>query len=382
MEELLRQMIHASGRRPSESEQRSWASSLPVLSRDLVDAGLGDVDMLVEYHLPLTSQRADVVLAGVHPKTGAPSYVVVELKQWSSARWFEDSTELVVVDGMPGGPKQHPVAQVRGYCTYLADFATVVANQPDALAGVAYLHNVTNPGTVSDLRDYPMDVSGRMFTAADRGAFHDFLRSRLASGGADSADQLLTSPVAPSRQLLKVAASEVQDREQFQLVGDQQLAVDIVKHEVNRSRIADHKRVVIVTGGPGSGKSVIALSLLGELARENRSVLHATGSRSFTKTLRKVAGKRQPRVQKMFKYFNQFVDAERNGLDVLILDEAHRIRETSANRYTKAEYRTGRPQIDELIDAARVPVFLLDQNQVVRPGEMGSLQQIEHFAAD
>lgn len=375
-------MIHATGRRPSESEQRSWGSSLPVLSRDLVDAGLGDVDMLVEYHLPLTSQRADVVLAGVHPKTGAPSYVVVELKQWSSARRFEDSTELVVVDGMPGGPKQHPVAQVRGYCTYLADFATVVANQPDALAGVAYLHNVTNPGTVSDLRDYPMDVSGRMFTAADRSAFHDFLRSRLASGGADSADQLLTSPVAPSRQLLKVAASEVQDREQFQLVGDQQLAVDIVKHEVNRSRTADHKRVVIVTGGPGSGKSVIALSLLGELARENRSVLHATGSRSFTKTLRKVAGKRQPRVQKMFKYFNQFMDAERNGLDVLILDEAHRIRETSANRYTKAEYRTGRPQIDELIDAARVPVFLLDQNQVVRPGEMGSLQQIEHFAAD
>ena len=83
-------------------------------------------------------------------------------------------------------------------------------------------------------------------------------------------------------------------------------------------------RVVVVTGGPGSGKSVIALSLLGELARRGRTVLHATGSRSFTQTMRKVAGKRAPRVQKMFKYFNQFMDAERNGLDVLILDEAHR----------------------------------------------------------
>ncbi len=82
----------------------------------------------------------------------------------------------------------------------------------------------------------------------------------------------------------------------------------------------------------------------------------------------------------MFKYFNQFMTAERNGLDVLVLDEAHRIRETSVDRYTKAELRTDRPQIDELIAAARVPVFLLDEHQVVRPGEMGSLEQIQRHA--
>jgi len=79
----------------------------------------------------------------------------------------------------------------------------------------------------------------------------------------------------------------------------------------------------------------------------------------------------------MFKYFNQFMSADPNGLDVLIMDEAHRIRETSADRYTRAEYRTDRTQLDELIAAARVPVFLLDENQVVRPGEMGTLGQIE-----
>ncbi len=97
-------------------------------------------------------------------------------------------------------------------------------------------------------------------------------------------------------------------------------------------------------------------------------------------TLRKVAGSRAPRVQRMFKYFNQFMDAERNGLDVLILDEAHRIRESSENRYTPARLRTGRPQVDELIDAARVPVFLLDQHQVVRPGEMGTVEDIRAYA--
>ena len=151
-------------------------------------------------------------------------------------------------------------------------------------------------------------------------------------------------------------------------------------HEVNKAHRADHKSVIVISGGPGSGKSVIALSLMGELARQERSVLHATGSRSFTQTLRTVAGKGSTRVKSMFKYFNSFMEAEPNSLDVLILDEAHRIRETSANRYTKAHLRKGRPQLDELISAARVPVFLLDQFQVVRPGELGSVEEIEAFA--
>ncbi|TWH16647.1 hypothetical protein L618_002200000570 [Rhodococcus rhodochrous J45] len=380
-EQLLEQMLFKTGRRASLSEQKSWSRSLPALAQDLVDAGLGDVEMLVEYHLPLTSQRADVVLAGVHPQSGAASYVVVELKQWTAAYRYEDNPELVEVPGMPGAPKLHPVAQVRGYCEYISDFARAVSDQPDALAGIAYLHNATDPGTVADLRAYPAGVTGRLFTAADRGDMHDFLHTRLApTPGRAAADTLMRSAVAPSQQLLKVAASEVRDRPQFHLLGNQQLAVDLVLHAVESSRAANSKRVIIVTGGPGSGKSVIALSLLGELARRGRTVLHATGSRSFTQTLRKVAGHRAPRVQKMFKYFNQFMSAEPNGLDVLILDEAHRIRETSVDRYTRAELRTDRPQVDELIAAARVPVFLLDEHQVVRPGEMGSLEQVQRYA--
>ncbi|MGH3524004.1 MAG: ATP-binding protein, partial [Mycobacterium sp.] len=76
VEQLLEQMLFRMGRRASPAEQMSWHRSLPALATELLAAGLGDVDMLVEYHLPLTSQRADVVLAGVHPKTGQPSYVV------------------------------------------------------------------------------------------------------------------------------------------------------------------------------------------------------------------------------------------------------------------------------------------------------------------
>jgi hypothetical protein len=121
--------------------------------------------------------------------------------------------------------------------------------------------------------------------------------------------------------------------------------------------------------------------VLGELYRQSVPALHATGSQSFTKTMRKVAGTRKREVQDLFKYFNSFMTAEKNSLDVLICDEAHRIRQTSANRFTSAAHRTDRPQMDELIDVARVPVFLLDEHQVVRPGEMGTVAEIQAAAA-
>lgn len=380
---LQEQMLHHTGRRAAPAEVVSWERSLPVLAQDLMQAGLDQVEVLLEHHLPLTSKRADVVLAGRHPRTGAASYVVIELKQWSRAQTYEGNPELVLVDGMPHGPKLHPVAQVRGYCEYLTDFTKTLHGTQDAVVGAAYLHNATTESAVAGLFDYPQDNAGRLFAGATRSDFVRFLRDRLDPNvpGATYADQLLNSAVAPSKQLLAVAAKEVQRREQFVLLAEQKLAFSLVLHEVDRARRADSKAVVIVTGGPGSGKSVIALSLLGELARRGRTVLHATGSRSFTQTLRKVAGARAPRVQRMFKYFNQFIDAEQNGLDVLVLDEAHRIRETSVDRYTRVALRTGRPQVDELIAAARVPVFLLDEHQVVRPGELGTVEDIERYAS-
>ncbi len=83
-ERLSNSLRHHTGHRASPAEMRSWSGSLPNLAQDLVEAGLSNVEVMLEYRLPLTSKRADVVLAGRHPRTGAPSYVVVELKQWSA----------------------------------------------------------------------------------------------------------------------------------------------------------------------------------------------------------------------------------------------------------------------------------------------------------
>jgi hypothetical protein len=381
-QELAEHMRMAAGLSVSAAERRSWDRSLPVLAHDLEQAGLSQVEMLIEYQLPLTSKRADVVLAGQDRRTGGDAYLVVELKQWSHAELFEDDPELVLVEHMGGGPKLHPVLQAKGYCDYLAGYVSVLRDSPHAMQGVAYLHNAAQ-ADVADLYDRVQDDRTRLFTQTTRGEFVEYLQDRFAPvPGAGAADRFLASDIRPSRQLLKAAAAEIKNQTQFVLLAEQRLAYALVLHEVDRAHKQDSKTVVIVTGGPGSGKSVIALALLGELSRQGRPVLHATGSQSFTQTMRRYVGKGSTQVKSMFKYFNDFGNARRNGLDVLICDEAHRIREVSANRWTSAAKRTGRPQVDELLDAARVPVFLLDEHQVVRPGEIGTVEEISGHAAD
>ncbi|MFJ8636791.1 DNA/RNA helicase domain-containing protein [Streptomyces sp. NPDC093568] len=377
---LTEQFTRAHGYRPSMAEARSWERSIPALTDALLDAGLGQVEVLVEFGLPLTSKRADAVLAGVHPRTGEPSYVVVELKQWSEAHPDDDDPLLCFLADY-SHPVLNPIVQVRGYCDYLVAFNGALAQHPERISGVAYLHNATAFG-VSGLDEVELSERGRMFTADRRGDLLAYLQSKLAAvSGAKAADDLMLAKVQPSKQLMAVAAQEVREREQFVLLDEQRVAYETVLKAVERAHDADHKEVVIITGGPGTGKSVIALSLLGELYRRGVPALHATGSQSFTKTMRKVAGARKPEVRDLFKYFNSFVAAKRNSLDVLVCDEAHRVRETSASRFTPAAQRTGKRQLEELMDVARVPVFLLDQHQVVRPGETGTVEEIKAAAA-
>lgn len=378
---LTDRFVHMHGYRPGASEVRSWERSIPLLAAALNDAGLENVEVMLEYALPLNSKRADAVLAGVHPVTGEPSYVVVELKQWSQALPHEDDPTLCHVDTY-SHPVLNPIEQVRRYCEYLVNFNGAVADHGHRVNGVAFLHNATEFG-VAGLRDIERDQYGLLFTEERRGDFVAHLRTRLSDRhpGSTVADELCNGATVPSKQLMTVAAAEVRERTQFVLLDEQQVAYRMVLNAVEKAKHADRKEVVIVTGGPGTGKSVIALQLLGELYRRGVPALHATGSQSFTKTMRKVAGARKREVQDLFKYFNSFMAAEKNSLGALICDEAHRIRETSANRYTRAEHRTGRAQIDELIDVAYVPVFFLDEHQVVRPGEMGTVADIKAAAA-
>ncbi|HEY0696866.1 MAG TPA: DNA/RNA helicase domain-containing protein, partial [Micromonospora sp.] len=271
--DVLTEHVRSGGHGVGPAEKRSWARSLPVLAQDLVDAGLEQVEVLVEYQLPLTSRRIDAVLAGVHPRTGDDSYLVVELKQWSYATSYEDSDTLVAVEQVRG-PRLHPGEQVADYCHYLTDFLGVLGQDPKRLRGAAYLHNAVDRD-VAELLARPVTEQSRIFTKQRRGQWLDHLRGLFAPvSGTGAGDRLLTSTVRPSRHLLEYAAAELRERSHFVLLDEQRVAYELVLHAVERARRSNHKRAVVVAGGPGSGKSVIALSVLGELARQHRSVLH------------------------------------------------------------------------------------------------------------
>jgi hypothetical protein len=379
---LTEQFRFQFGYSPSRSEVRSWERSIPALLGQLTDAGLGEVEVLIEYRLPLTSKRADVVLVGEHPD-GGPSCLVVENKQWSRLELVDIEHQLVEVTGTGMQEQLHPQEQVRRYVEYIQDFNRYLGGHPGSLAGCVYLHNATS-GNISGLRhpDLAELAFFPAFAADEVAAMRSFLTARLAPApGAQFADDFLASRIAPSKQLLRHLREEILANPQFTLLDEQQVAYQVVLRAVEHAKRADAKEAVIITGGPGTGKSVIAVALLAELAKRGYNVSHATGSRSFTITLRQVVGRRVRRVKEIFRYTNNFMDAERNSLDVLIVDEAHRIRLTSTNRFTKADKRLGTPQADELVKAARVPVFLLDEHQVVRPLETGSVASIEQAAA-
>lgn len=137
------------------------------------------------------------------------------------------------------------------------------------------------------------------------------------------------------------------------------------------------RTVIVVRGGPGTGRSAIAVNLLAELSSQGFVAQHATGSKAFTENLRKTVG---PRASAQFSYFNNFGRIEEQSIDVLICDEAHRIRENSGTRFTPKADRTDRLQIHELISAAKISVFFIDDRQVVRPVEIGSTDLIRSVA--
>lgn len=377
VEKLSAQMLFQMGNSPSPAEKRSWENSLVEISELLIQCDLGEVVLLVEYQLPYSSKRVDVLALGSDPKTGQPTIIAIELKQWTNASLIEGALDTLKIDSYGNTPILHPAVQVSRYCEYLNDFNRYVSDDNTNLFGIAYLHNwidANNPAL-----DLIQPTShGMLFTANQKNRLKEFLIARISSKFSEQiTDDFLNSKVAPTKQLMALAADEVKNREQFRLLDEQQIAYSMVMKALRDAETSNTKTAVIITGGPGTGKSVIALSLLGELSRRGKTTLHATGSKAFRNSLRKVAGARAPQIQKLFSYFNSFMSAERNSLDVIICDEAHRIRETSANRYTKADLRTGTPQLHELLNVARVPVFLLDSNQVVRKGETGTPEYIE-----
>ncbi|MBC5765126.1 DNA/RNA helicase domain-containing protein [Ramlibacter albus] len=361
--------------KPSPHEVQSWQNSLFRMASVLEKGAFEDHGILLEYQLPLSSKRLDCMITG-HDTAGKANSVVVELKQWSEVE--ESNADGCVTTWVAGRKRDvlHPSQQVGQYEQYLRDMHSVFSSGDVDISSCAYLHNISfsdsneiySPRHAGLLKKYPA------YAGDQSSDLIDYLASRLRGGeGERVLDQVLVSRFAPSKKLLEHTAAVIQDQKSYVLLDEQQVVLAKVLAEAREGAKASKlkKTVVLVHGGPGTGKSVIALHLLGRLSAMGLNTMHLTGSKTFTENMRRVVG---TRAGTQFGYFNvnKKGSLPPNHFDVLVLDEAHRLRETSKDRFMKAADWSGLPQIDELVYSARVSVFFIDDRQVVRPGEVGS----------
>ncbi len=373
--------FHYYGFNPSDNEVNSWRNSLLNISAVFQNADLLDHGVILEYQLPLSSKRLDCLICG---KNGAKSdtAVIIELKQWSECEESIGENEVIT---WVGGAKRdilHPSAQVSQYKYYLQDTHTAFYEEPEPvlLHSCAYLHNYDyDPNDVIfDSKFSNLIADSPVFTADDTDHLASYLFTNLSAGeGIPVLNRIEASRYRPSKQLMEHVGQVIRGNPQYILLDEQKVVYDKIFALVRGGFHKKHKHAIIVRGGPGTGKSVVAINLMADLSLQHYNAQYATGSRAFTETLRKAIGSRGS-VQ--FRYFNSYVDAEPNAIDVLICDESHRMRETSNNRFTPRKNYSSTAQIDEILKAAKVSLFFIDDRQIVRPGEIGSSAYIAHAA--
>lgn len=366
------------------SEKETWRSSVRHVVNLLVEANLGDVMVILEMNNLSSDGRIDMVLVGSQPGTRDLSVVLVENKRWSWARMSHEPGE-VIHPGSPAGDL-HPVKQVWSYGeSMLQHMSHLHAARMHYVVNLHVAKREDVAGIMPPAEPLPTECDGsvQIFAGDERDKFATFLIGAISGDQAvEHLRDIDEARVRPNEDLMRAVDQAVRERSIFVLLDQQQLAVERVIRAVRRAGSASNKEVFIIKGGPGTGKSVLALELLGRLNRLGFAAKHASGSSAFAGALREHLSGTRKGAEKVFTYFNQHGWRTENDLDALVIDEGHRLRPTSSNHRTRAEDRTGVPQACELITAARVPVFLLDPYQVIRADEVGTVETIRQAADD
>lgn len=365
---------------PSPSELNSWRNSLRAVSLVFSHAGLTDQGVLLEYQLPMTSRRLDCLVCGKDAQS-RDNAVIIELKQWDRCEDAPGKNEVIT---WVGGRREllHPSVQVHQYKRYLEDTHTAFyeGQNPVMLNACAYLHNYSlySEDVLFSNKFTEALSSAPLFTADDVNKLSGYLTTRLDMGdGMEVLKRIEESKYRPSKKLMDHVGNVIKGIPEYILLDEQQIVYDSVFSCAKAGFHDKQKTVIVIKGGPGTGKSVIAINLMADLLLQNYNAQYATGSRAFTETLKRIV---KSRGAAQFKYFNSYAEAQDNEIDVLIADEAHRLRQTSFNRFTPKEKRSNKPQIEELLQASKVATFFIDDDQIVRPGEIGSVQYIEEYA--
>ena len=363
------------GRRPGTSLLASWQNSLSPV-RDLIEiAELKENMIVLEYEVPYSQNMIDCLIFG-KGSDGSSNIVLIELKQWSSVKALEDVGNFV--ETYTAGSDRvvaHPSQQVKGYHDYLKGFVSEFDEPPPlVLFSCSYCHNyhaiddsgLFDPVYKQIVKEYPI------YCKEDTIALAGKIKDLLADGsGFEIFNRFMRSPIRPSKKLLENVSKVIKNEVVFSLLNEQLVAKNIIWSKVRKAEKNKEKSVIIVHGGPGTGKSVIALNILAEAAYRGKKVFYGCKSTPFTEGLKSLVGNNG---ELLFSNLYRFLPSKmtEDHLDLLLVDEAHRIEKSSNYQYTKPEDRTLMPQVDQLIRCARTSVFFIDDKQNVRFQEIGN----------
>ena len=373
----------------NNAEFRAWANSLQYMRNVLDDNDISDeCNLAIEYQIPLTSKRVDFLIAGKDLNDN-DNIVIIELKQWENSGM---TSRPDVVTAFTGGANRavcHPSYQAYSYAKIIENFNEDIYKDNISLKPCAYLHNYKEENRSNiDNELYKEAIScAPIFLMEDLVKLRNFIKTYIRKkDGVDLLMKIENGKLKPAKALQDSLASMLKGNKEFYLIDEQKVAYETVKKLVEKS-IRDsnkpngisQKYTIIIEGGPGTGKSVVAIQLLCDLIQKGYSANYVTKNAAprnvYFEKLKQDKYKLNY-IKSLFKGSGSFIDVPNNYFDCLIADEAHRL-----NAKSGMFQNLGENQIKEIIHSSRVSVFLIDENQKVTTSDIGSIELIKEYAA-
>jgi len=365
------------GRSTGRSEMKSWSNSLQYIERVLNDKDIpDDSGVAIEYRIPQSSKRVDIILTGLD-EFNQETAILVELKQWETAK--PTQKDAIVITRFQYGESEttHPSYQAWSYKKLLEDFNATVDEDNILLYPCAYLHNYLDDGIISNEFYGEYIRRAPLFLKPDAIKLQNFIKSHMKYGDKTKIMYRIDNgKIRPSKNLADELSSMLNHNEEFTMIDDQKVVYETAL-ELARQSTENNKNVLIVEGGPGTGKSVVAINLL--VACTDKQLMTQYISRNSAPRevyqARLTGSLTKSHIANLFSGSGSFYSLNPNTYDCLIVDEAHRLNEKSG-----LYGNNGENQIKEIINAAKFSIFFVDEDQKVTLKDIGDKDEILTWA--
>lgn len=364
--------------RVAPAEYNSWRNSLGNAMFHVMNSNAipDDAAVAVEYRLNGRRFRIDFMIGG-RDSSGNEAVSIIELKQWTDIKFSELGEHVRTAVGGGIHDEQHPSYQAWSYLTHLRDFNEYAySNQLNINAG-AYLHNCNDDAVVRDSRFDEITSRAPVFIKGEIAALRNHVSGVICEGiGIELFQDLDSAVIRPSKQLADAVGGMLEGKDEFVLLDDQKTALERIIQATNYAQDAQ-KQVLIINGGPGTGKSVISINALARITSSRLTARYVTPNGAPRKVYESKLSGIIPgdTFKHLFTGSGSFWDSEEDTYDALIVDESHRL--TMKSGFMK---NLGENQIKEIINAARTSVFFIDEAQKVTWADVGEIDSIEEAA--